>query len=167
MLAGTSGWGAKAADQAVNEATHRARVLRLGYSDEGIEPVLLRRAAAVAYPSLAEGFGLPALEALAAGAPLVTTTGSAMEEVAAGAAILVEPGDADGLAGALDMLVRGDAGLSARRERSSCPTERAPRPCHWAIQRAGQAGREVGRVRMSSNALRARPLSQGSCFNPS
>ncbi len=116
VLAGAPGWGAKAVDQAVAEAQHGSRVMRLGYLNHEAVPVLLRQAAAVAYPSLSEGFGLPALEALASGAPLVTTTGSAMEEVAAGAALLVEPGDTDGLAGTLDMLVRGDAGLAARRQ---------------------------------------------------
>lgn len=116
VLAGAPGWGTKAVDQAVAEAQHGSRVVRLGYLDHEAVPMLLRQAAAVAYPSLSEGFGLPALEALACGAPLVTTMGSAMEEVAAGAALLVEPGDADGLAGALDMLARGDAGLAARRQ---------------------------------------------------
>ncbi len=116
VLAGAPGWGTKAVEKAVADADHRSRVVRLGYLGYEALPALLRRASAVAYPSLAEGFGLPALEALACGAPLVTTAGTAMEEVASGAAILVKPGDADGLAGALDMLVRGDAGLAARRE---------------------------------------------------
>ncbi|HEV2370279.1 MAG TPA: glycosyltransferase, partial [Acidimicrobiales bacterium] len=60
-----------------------------------------RRAAAVTYPSRAEGFGLPVLEALACGAPVVTSAGTAMEDVAAGAATLVAPGDAGALADAL------------------------------------------------------------------
>ena len=117
VLAGVDGWGSKAVDAAIAAAGHGDRVVRTGYVPDECVPSLLRQASAVAYPSLEEGFGLPALEALACGAPLVTTTGSAMEEMASGAAMLVDPGDADGLAGVLDMLVRGDAGLAARRQR--------------------------------------------------
>lgn len=117
VLAGGDGWGTAPVDAAVAEARHGRRVVRTGYVPDDAVPALLRRAAAVAYPALEEGFGLPALEALACGAPLVTTSGSAMEEVAGAASLLMEPGDVDSLAAALDMLVRGDAGLEARRRR--------------------------------------------------
>jgi len=117
VLAGVDGWGSKEVGAAIAAAGHGDRVVRTGYVPDDCVPSLLRQASAVAYPSLEEGFGLPALEALACGAPLVTTTGSAMEEMASGAAMLVDPGDADGLAGVLDMLVRGDAGLASRRQR--------------------------------------------------
>ena len=63
-----------------------------GYLPDAAVPALLRQAAVVAYPALEEGFGLPALEALACGAPLVTTEGTAMAEMAGGAALLVPPG---------------------------------------------------------------------------
>jgi glycosyltransferase involved in cell wall biosynthesis len=117
VIAGGSGWGVKEVDAAIRTARHGERVLKTGYVADEAVPALLRNSAVVAYPSLEEGFGLPALEALACAAPLVSTTGSAMEEVAAGAALLVPPGDVDALAGALDMAVRHDAGLAARRER--------------------------------------------------
>lgn len=117
VLAGGEGWGTAPVEAAIAAARHRRRIVRTGYVADDAVPALLRHASAVAYPALEEGFGLPALEALACGAPLVTTSGTAMEEVAGAAALLVEPGDPDNLAGALDMLVRGDAGLEARRRR--------------------------------------------------
>src|SRR5205085_10500009 len=89
----------------------------LGYVADGAVPAFLRGAAAVAYPSLDEGFGLPALEALACGAPLVTTRGTAMAEVTDDAALLVTPGDAAALADALDALVAGGPDVDRLRRR--------------------------------------------------
>jgi glycosyltransferase involved in cell wall biosynthesis len=62
----------------------------LGEVDDAELARLYRGAACLAYPSLYEGFGIPILEAMACGAPVVTTRGTAMEEVADGAAILVD-----------------------------------------------------------------------------
>lgn len=117
VIAGLEAWGDAELGRAVRECRHPERIVRLGFIAEAVVPVLLGSAAAVAYPALEEGFGLPVLEALACGSPLVTTSGTVMEDVADGAALLVEPGDADGLAGALDMCVRRDAGLQSRRDR--------------------------------------------------
>ena len=117
VLAGGEGWGTRPITAALESMRHPDRVVRTGYVPDSAVPALLRGAAAVAYPALEEGFGLPALEALACGSPLVTTSGTSMEEVVGSSALLVAPGDADGLAGALDMLTRGDAGLDDRRAR--------------------------------------------------
>jgi len=100
------GWGHEIA-QALGAAAHRERIRTLGYVDEAAVPALLRAARAVAYPSLGEGGGLPALEAIACGAPLVTTAGTPMASTAAGAALLVAPGDEAELAQALESLLAG------------------------------------------------------------
>ena len=61
------------------------------------------------YPSLYEGFGLPVLEAMQCGAPVVTSDTSSMPEVAGDAAVCVAPTDGDALYGALHRLIRDDA----------------------------------------------------------
>jgi glycosyltransferase involved in cell wall biosynthesis len=113
VLAGGDGWGAAAARNAVAASGVSTRILRPGYVDDAVFAALFRNAAAVAYPSLEEGFGLPALEALACGTPLVTTRGSALEEVVGDAALLVAPGDDVALADALRTILH-DEELAAR-----------------------------------------------------
>ena len=80
-------------------------------------PDLYRGALALVYPSLWEGFGLPVLEAMASGTPVLTSLGSGTEEVAGGAAWLVDPLCTAGLVEALELILSGSglrAELSAR-----------------------------------------------------
>jgi glycosyltransferase involved in cell wall biosynthesis len=117
VVAGRDGWGSEAVRAAVAGSGVATRVVRVRWVPEPALPALFRQAAAVAYPSLEEGFGLPALEALACGAPLVTTAGSPMEAVAGEAALVVPPGNPGALAWALRRVL-DDAGMDTRLRRA-------------------------------------------------
>ena len=74
---------------------------RLGYVPDADLPALYAGAAAFAMPSLYEGFGLPCVEAMAAGTPVVAADRAALPEACGGAALLADPNDADAFAAAL------------------------------------------------------------------
>jgi glycosyltransferase involved in cell wall biosynthesis len=101
VLGGQIGWGLTDIERALAAARHSDRIIRTGYLPDAAVPALLRQSTVVAYPAIEEGFGLPALEALACGAPLITTEGTAMAEMAQGAACLVRSGDDGALTEAL------------------------------------------------------------------
>ena len=88
------------------------RVRMLGYVPDGDLPALYGGADALVYPSLVEGFGLPVLEAMRCGAPVLTSTVSSLPEVAGGAALLVDPLDVEAIADGLARLA-GDPALRA------------------------------------------------------
>ncbi len=116
VIAGGDGWGVTEVRDAIATSGVSTRILRPGYLPDDTLVSLFRRATAVAYPSLEEGFGLNALEALACGAPLVSTRGSAIEEIVGDAALLVPPHDAGALGRALGQVL-GDDALAARLRR--------------------------------------------------
>ena len=141
VLVGRDGWGAAAVGEAIAASPHRHRILRPGYLPDPAIPALLRCAAAVAYPSLEEGFGLPALEALACAAPLVTTSGSAMDEVVGDAALLVRPGNVSGLADAIVSLLDHPEGWrQAGPARAAAFTWEACAAAHAALYREVASG---------------------------
>jgi glycosyltransferase involved in cell wall biosynthesis len=109
VLAGAPGDDTPAIDAALADLPPDARadVLVPGAVDAATKSWLLHHAAAVAYPSLDEGFGFPILEAQAAGRPIVATRAGSIPEVAGDGAELVPLGDPDALAGAL-VRVLGD-----------------------------------------------------------
>ena len=110
-VVGARGWGGIQAD---GDGVHW-----LGPVPDEELARLYRGALCFAYPSLYEGFGLPVLEAMACGAPVVTSRGSATEEVAGGAAVLVDPADPASIAAGL-----GEA-ISRREELARLGRKRA------------------------------------------
>ena len=99
VVAGAAGWGDSVS------SIDAERVQFVGHVDDLSLRVLYRSAMAFVYPSLWEGFGLPILEAMAQGTPVVTSRGTSTEEVSGGAAVLIDPSTtssiAEGIAEAL------------------------------------------------------------------
>jgi glycosyltransferase involved in cell wall biosynthesis len=113
VLCGDAGWG--------NVKLPRDAEVT-GYVDRTRLRELYRHARAFVYPSRYEGFGIPPLEAMACGAPVIATRTGAIPEYGEGAAMLIDPGDRAALKDALVRLL-GDASL--RRELGSRGAERA------------------------------------------
>lgn len=122
VVAGGDGWGADAVRDAIAASGVSTRVLRAGYLPSEVVPAFLRQAEAAAYPSVEEGFGLPALEALACGVPLVTSRGSAMDELVGDAAVLVDPADVATVAAGLEQALEPS---TAARMRAAGPRQAA------------------------------------------
>jgi glycosyltransferase involved in cell wall biosynthesis len=114
-LVGGDGWGSVAVRDAIAASGIATRIIRTGYVENAVVPALFRRSDCAVYPTLEEGFGVPALEALACGAPLVTSTGSALAEVVGDAAVTVDPNDVDAIAGALRAVIEDSERAAAMR----------------------------------------------------
>ncbi len=108
-IVGPTGWRFELAGAVTSMSDDAAaHVIALGRVTDDELGALYRGAAAFAYPSLLEGFGLPVLEALAAGTPVVTSATTSTAEVAGDAGVLVDPTDVDALSDALRAVVTDD-----------------------------------------------------------
>jgi glycosyltransferase involved in cell wall biosynthesis len=106
---GPAGWLVDDVSQTLDELDLRDRVRFLGYVPNEDLAALYQLARVSVYPSLFEGFGLPVLEAMASGCPVVTSNCSSMPEVAGGAALLVDPTSEESIAEALARIWEDDA----------------------------------------------------------
>jgi glycosyltransferase involved in cell wall biosynthesis len=118
VIVGPDGWGADEFLVALESSAYRSRIVRPGYVDDATLGMILRNAAVLAYPSRYEGFGFPPLQAMAAGVPVVATSAGSVPEVVGDGAVLVDPGDRDGLADALSRVLQGGPEVQAMVDRA-------------------------------------------------
>lgn len=97
VIAGGKGWIYDAIFEKVEKLGLQDKILFTGYVEEREVPLLMSGAFAFVFPSLYEGFGMPPLEAMACGTPVITSDLSALKEVAGDACILVNPKDTEAL----------------------------------------------------------------------
>ncbi len=116
VLAGWQGWGGPDWGHELQRLGMRDRVVCTGYVDEETLACLYSGAVAFVFPSWYEGFGLPVLEAMACGCPVICSNTSSLPEVAGDAAVLIDPRESEELTEALDRVMEdADLHQSMRR----------------------------------------------------
>jgi glycosyltransferase involved in cell wall biosynthesis len=105
VLVGWHGWGEKTWLEKMDTLLQKNRIILTGHVPDQDLKAVYTGAAALVYPSLYEGFGLPLLEAMACGCPVICSNTASMPEVVKDAALLIDPGRSDSLAHAIDTMV--------------------------------------------------------------
>ncbi len=117
VIAGRPGWGYEATLALAEELQHQGLVRLLSYVPESDLPGLIAGAMAMLYPSWTEGFGLPVVESLAAGIPVITGTAPALREVGGPYASYADPADVDSIANHIRSVVEHDSTDDERQQR--------------------------------------------------
>lgn len=116
VLAGMPGWRAEQLEKPLQRALAGGQVRLLGYQDDLGLAELFAGARLLLFPSLYEGFGLPVLEAMASGTPVIASDRSALPEVVGQAGLLIDPQDEVACAAAIERLVNDDQVWTSLRE---------------------------------------------------
>ncbi|MGD0999510.1 MAG: glycosyltransferase family 1 protein [Candidatus Brocadiia bacterium] len=117
VLAGTKGWGYEPIFQEIERLGLANEARHLDAPDDAALAALMNAALALVYPSFYEGFGLPPLEAMACGCPVITSNNSSLPEVVGDAAIQVDPRDEPALAQAMQAVITRPELRASLRER--------------------------------------------------
>lgn len=104
LIAGQYGWKHGRDRRQLDRARKDGHIRHLGYVNDDDLPALYSEATAFLFPTLHEGFGLPVLEAMASGTPVLTSNVSALPEIAGDAALLVDPTDEEAIAAGITRL---------------------------------------------------------------
>lgn len=150
VVAGVPGWRNSALAPLVDELALGDSLYFTGFINEADLPTLYGAAHLFAFPSLLEGFGLPVLEAMACGTPVITADGSSLREIAGDAALLVDPTRVDEIATALHTLL-SDKELAAALQRKGLTHvqefswDRVARETVEVYRQVAAGGRQVAR----------------------
>ena len=124
VITGQRGWLSADFSAALENSPARTGVILTGYVQDGDLPALYSGAMAMVFPSLYEGFGLPPLEAMACGTPVLCSNASSLPEVVENAALTFDPTDEEAMAQALQQIARDTALRAMLKERGLCQAAR-------------------------------------------
>jgi glycosyltransferase involved in cell wall biosynthesis len=108
VLAGGAGWKTARLHRRIARSAFRDKIHVTGYAARDAARELYRAAEVFVYPSLAEGFGLPVLEAMSCGIPVIASTAEALREVGGDAALYAEPRDTEGLSRQIERVLEDE-----------------------------------------------------------
>lgn len=143
IIAGKPGWHYEGILEAMENSANKSRILRLGYVSAKDKAPLIAGCDALVYPSLYEGFGLPVLEGMAAGAPVITSNASSLPEVAGDAAVIVDPSSTEQIAAAMrsllsDQTLRTKLRMAGRQQAAKFSWERTASLTYAAYQQVSR-----------------------------
>ena len=124
VIVGGSGWKSENTDAELNALVIDKRARRLGYVHEDELPVIYSGARMFVFPSLYEGFGLPAAEAMASGVPVIASDRASLPEVVGDAGVTIAPEDVDGMRQAIQRLAEDDDERAYREQVGLAQAER-------------------------------------------